>query len=74
MFLLHRMYDLAPVKHENLRPEKPQKLPIADVAEERGVDDEANPEAIASRKRPRRTRSRKNVEGNVINKQFLMSR
>ncbi|KAF7792053.1 hypothetical protein EIP86_003081 [Pleurotus ostreatoroseus] len=30
VFLLYRIYDLATVKYENLRPEKPQKQPLLD--------------------------------------------
>ena len=63
MFLLYRIYDLAPVKYENLRPEKPQKPPVtAQDGDEEGaspVEDAEVPEKASSSKKGRRTRSRK---------------
>ena len=63
MFLLYRIYDLAPVKYENLRPEKPQKPPVtAQDGDEEGalpVEDAEVPEEASSSKKGRRTRSRK---------------
>ena len=45
MFLLYRIYDLAPVKYENLRPEKARKAPEADAdpANMGGAEEDEDP-------------------------------
>ncbi|KAJ3552911.1 hypothetical protein NM688_g3903 [Phlebia brevispora] len=59
VFLLYRIYDLAPVKHDNLRPEKAQKSRAEDAEGEEANNAE---EAIVAKTARKTTRRRKVVK------------
>lgn len=59
MFHLYRIYNLHPVKHDNLRPEKPQvaSRAVGDSEEDVGEEAEASvADAEAGKRRPRRAK------------------
>lgn len=55
VFQLYRVYNLAPVIHENLRPEKPPKPFIHEEADEL-VDEDGAPRGESASPRTRRAR------------------
>ena len=75
VFLLYRIYDLAPVRHENLRPEKPQKVAQVlnedeDAAVAEGAD--AGDDNVGA-KTSRPTRPRRAVEGSCLQRCSFLS-